>query len=444
MNVQQQLESQPSIAAPTVRLAPIAWFLALTLLLVAPGAISLSICISMAEATVGALFLFRVASRDRSVGAIEFVALAWLITDLSATALAYRFHWGTASPYPQGIYGGGFLGPVHLLIDQIAAFAAFFAAAWAKRDDASAERLAAPLVWAVAGVAALGITEQIRNMVFGTTDPRLQATFTNPNLFSAALCLTTPLVASFAFQKDSRLPSRIGAGALAVVLAVLMLLTQSRGGILGLCAGMTYFGAAIWASSASSDQKRAQRGKLAVRATIVCAAAFALLGFVLFPKLLHQSRSESDEQRATVYHAAIAIIESHPVAGIGMGGFPAGMAALHLTERNSETPSGLPRIPSIHLHAHDLLLQSWVERGLFGAATTVAFVIWLLFSARTLLASSRNDPRHLIALGAFAGLIAWLVQNISDYTLWFAPVNIVFWFVLGIAVNCSKPASVRG
>jgi hypothetical protein len=38
----------------------------------------------------------------------------------------------------------------------------------------------------------------------------------------------------------------------------------------------------------------------------------------------------------------------------------------------------------------------------------------------------------MLAAGAAGGALAWLTQNISDYTLWYAPINIALWYLLSL------------
>jgi O-antigen ligase len=107
------------------------------------------------------------------------------------------------------------------------------------------------------------------------------------------------------------------------------------------------------------------------------------------------------------------------------------MAELRLKELNPITSNGLPLVPATHLHAHDLLLQAWVERGIVGALVVCALILLVLRKARRLLRSSAAgfDP---VVVGAVAALLASFAQNVADYTLWYAPIAILFWIVIGL------------
>ena len=419
------------------RLPMLAWTVALCLLAIGPGArgIGYEASVGIGEAVACALFAWSVATRRSRATALDFALAFWLGADLLAVAWAYHTGWGTHSPYPARLYIGGLFGPARLGIDSACAASACCACAlWPAGDPANRRIVIAPLLFAGAAVAALCALEEFGDIVNRAADPRIQATFTNPNLLGAFLCLVVPVAGSAAlFGSGNSRRYRAGCIALCLFLCCALLLTQSRGAVLGCAVGMAYVAAAGWvAASGRVAEERARRARLALRTLAAGCVVIVAVGLLLFSRASRLSHSVSDDQRRVVYSAAVAMIRSQPLLGIGKDGFPAAMASLRLTEQNPDTPTGKPLVPAIHLHAHDLLLQRWVECGLPGALSVVALAWVVLARARRVLIDSGKRSAGGVAIGASGAMIAFFAQSVTDYTLWYAPVYLAAWCVLGL------------
>jgi O-antigen ligase len=417
-----------------LRICNLVWIAALCILAIGPGSIGYTRSVDLGETLVAGMFLRAIARREAKRTPLDLIAAVWLCSQLTATMWGYRMGWGNHSPYPADLYAGGIYGPIRLLVDTLASFMAAYTFIWSGASTErpiAATRRSAPVLAAAAGVAVLCAIEQTRNMVWGTSDPRIQSTFTNPNLLGAFLCIALPVAASALLLPAIGRGLRIATATLSALLAAALVLTQSRGAFLGCAIGLIYIGAAAWAQRAGSDEERRVRGTNAVRAIVVCCVATVACSLMIFPHVLHQSRGVSDDQRRTAWIAAAIIIRSQPLTGIGIDGFPAAMAAMRLRELNPETPNGLPMVPAMHLHAHDLLLQAWVERGLVGAVSVVLLGLFVLRKARRVLgaASGKFDS---VVVGAIGAMLATLAQNVTDYTFWYAPVSILFWIMAGL------------
>ena len=417
---------------PSRRARSLAWTCALCVLAVGPGAFGYTPSTLVAEATVAALFVWAIGRGDAKRTPIDALAIVWLLSQAAATILSYKIGLGNHSPYPADVYAGGPAGPIHLLVDTAAALMAAYAMLWTARSEGL--RRVLPLVAASAAVALFCIVEELRNVIYGTPDPRIQATFTNPNLLGAFLCIALPLLTAVGLKAKAGRPLHAAVWTLASLLCVALLLTQSRGALLGCAIGVACVLGPAWIGCAQTDEARARRRKTAIRAIGLGCAATVCIAMLVLPRVLHQSRTVSDDQRQMAWIAAVTIIRLHPILGAGVDSFPAAMAALGLKELNPETPSGYPMTPAVHLHAHDLFLQAWVERGLVGAAA-VCLLVFLIVRRAGELFRADGIPIDPVACGAVGAIVATLIQNITDYTLWYAPIAILFWMTVGLVFS---------
>jgi O-antigen ligase len=146
-------------------------------------------------------------------------------------------------------------------------------------------------------------------------------------------------------------------------------------------------------------------------------------------------REDSSVQRQVIYQASFILIREHPLMGIGVGGFMPAMADLGLAEPGATINGKRVMIHSIHLHAHNIILECWLERGLLGVFALGWFAILAIRRSVTLLRPTSNQS--MIALAGMAAVIALAVQMVADYTLWDAPVMITTWLVVGLAFTHS-------
>lgn len=427
------------------------WLGIFLLLFVAAGMYSYLPCASFAE--LGLFFFFFAALaankwRWRRTGLDPLIGTL-LAVQVLATVWAYLSGFGARSPYAPGADAGGVFGPLQILFDQLAALAAYYLAAWRIQEfRTEGKELGAlgrdPLFFALflsAGVVLLlCLLQWAMSFVHPSDDPRIQATFTNPNLLASYLLLIAPFAVGAGLAATP--VHSIARAALRLLTAGLLFslwLSQSRGAWIGIALAGGYLAAVLWTNRASGEiQRRERRGKAFFLLACGCLAAL-VFGALVAPRLEARWHGHSEEERAIIWSAAVSIIKAHPWLGIGADGFPAAMADLHLKQKNDFNSSGYPLVPSVHLHSHNLVLQAAVEKGIVG----IAVCLWLVGAILT--RCSRLfffDPvsRSLlpVAAGAAGGWIALLTQCAADYTLWYAPVLILAWIALGVLFALSE------
>ncbi|HHS97589.1 MAG TPA: tetratricopeptide repeat protein [Chloroflexi bacterium] len=212
----------------------------------------------------------------------------------------------------------------------------------------------------------------------------------NPNTLAAYLVLVLPLGA-YRWGKIRTTPGRmLGALGLIAGLAVL-LLTQSRGGVVGLL-GAALTG--LW----SMRRQIGRRQKAVLFGLLLLAVAGG--GLVLLQRGFNPGAG-SDEVRLECWRVAFVVMRKHPLLGSGPGTF--GQQLIRYRDPL--------RLREEFAHAHSMYLTLTAEMGGLGLLA----VGWL--AGAFLLALRRSDsPGHGFTLdrAGIAGLAGWGVHGLVD------------------------------
>jgi len=227
-----------------------------------------------------------------------------------------------------------------------------------------------------------------------------------------ALAMPLGLLFSGAIDRD-RVPLYAFA---ALMCAVALVMTNSRGGIISMVAEIVFLvviAAGVGRKGEGVQDLRSRVGAAAKRV----AFAFALLA-TLFVFVLYSGGEESltrlvgtvnaDDPttgRTHFWKGAVEIIRDHPVVGVGLGAFSAAYPRY-------DTGSGFYRLEQ----AHNDYLQILTDGGVVGALLALAFVA-VLFRQGFRRLQSQDKFRRGVALGALTGCAGVLVHSLFDFTL---------------------------
>jgi putative inorganic carbon (HCO3(-)) transporter len=239
-----------------------------------------------------------------------------------------------------------------------------------------------------------------------------------PNAIAGALVMFIPVQIVLCFVTAGH--RRVLHAAALFVTFFTVVITQSRGGYLGLlAAGVLWL---LWSG------RRPRRWTIGV---LVIAAIIAIPFRQTFERVvLHQVGSgvaTDVPERFELWSRAIDIVSDFPLTGVGMNGtrrvMPV-MYPLYLTPPDMEVP-----------HAHDQLLQVSADIGLPGLIAYLA--LW--FGAAAMLVRvtrvAQNVASRRLASGFGAGLIAYFVFGIADAIALGAKVGIFFWIAMALIVS---------
>jgi putative inorganic carbon (HCO3(-)) transporter len=228
----------------------------------------------------------------------------------------------------------------------------------------------------------------------------------HPNLAGGAMAwLLLPAVALAAWSCDRRMQAL--AGGAAMLLALALLLSQSRGAWLGAAAGLL-----------AMPVLRYRRGWIAPAVAVAAAAAVTLAvgpGQIMQAILPLSSAEEATINtlpgRLELWTRALAILHDFGVAGGGPGQFEQLVMVLY--------PPFFTGLLGGFQHAHNLFLQMAVD---FGVPGLIALVALLLGMGASIIAATRRWPGHAsaslplaaLAVGVFGSLLALAVHGMVD------------------------------
>ncbi|MGB8223005.1 MAG: O-antigen ligase family protein [Polyangiales bacterium] len=255
--------------------------------------------------------------------------------------------------------------------------------------------------------------------VFGIYEPvyastRLLAPLMNENHLGGFMALAAPIALGLALDADTlehRAGWMLGAG----LCALAGILSFSRGGILALAIGVTIF-AVVYAVRLGHSRRSFLRSRtlpiLTVGALAIILIAVALDGSDL-ARELRQRHNIAPKFQAAV--AALPLIASHPITGVGRGAFSAAFVHEQGTDKRFFQPE-------------NLLVQWTSEWGLPVALALFLIIIWSIGRGFRL----RRSYAHL---GGLAGLVAIGAQQFVDFSLELLGVAVVASATLGAVAD---------
>ena len=303
-----------------------------------------------------------------------------------------------------------------------------------------------------------GAAAWIDSSMFEDISVRVVSTLENPNMLAEYLILLFPLAAARLLTRGPRIgqaTALCGAG----VIGICLILTWSRGAWLGLLFGGLVF-LLIW-------------NRRSMYLIFAGAASIPFLPLILPDSIIHRFTSignmadTSTSYRVNIWRGSVHMLEDFWHCGIGVG------------EAAWDTVYPRYALAAIEMapHSHNLYLQTWIESGLIGLVLLLAF-LWLLCQANfsfyreladmrktivdsisvtrlkptargeeptlrpTAVRQGGSDPaaaeKEITALRLYAaaplcGILATLVQGLTDYTWYNYRVYLMFWLTAGLS-----------
>lgn len=247
----------------------------------------------------------------------------------------------------------------------------------------------------------------------------------NPNEVGGMLTLLVPFAAAFSIGWKRLRPLAVPC---ALVLVAALLLTQSRGAIVGVAVALLV--GALWGLSSKA------RWVAFMSLAAVFAGATAMLSYQMSPFL---------PARLEFWQRAFIMLLDMPLTGIGLNTFPIILPRFYSgTGPGDETP-----IP----HAHNLFLQTGLDLGLVGLAAFLAIgavavrrglkVAKYRQSGGPSASPAESEARiqdSSIAIGLILGLLAHGLYGLSDAVALGAKPSPVLWIALGLLAAGSPSA----
>lgn len=257
----------------------------------------------------------------------------------------------------------------------------------------------------------IGDVKWVDAEAFPELKKRVFSTWENPNILAGyldeAICM---LLAFFVGAERSRQKICLLAGIL--LLAACLAMTYARGACLAVAVVIAGYGAV--------RDRRILLGCMAFGAVLLIAnPTFAGRLMSVFTKM-----DTSSEMRLALWESSVAMIEDHPLLGIGWG-------AYQFVYPEYDFYINDPSV--LIVHAHNLYLNYAAEIGLIGAAAYFTFFFGSMF--RTL-KNSETVPagfKRNLSLGTGLALISVALGGMTDNVLFNIPTSMLLWLMLGVS-----------
>jgi O-antigen ligase len=222
----------------------------------------------------------------------------------------------------------------------------------------------------------------------------------------------------------------------AVVMAMSLVITNSRGGIISL--GAEIFFVLVIASFSWRKQKDEPRSKRVRAAILRTALAFVLViasiggalligGQEIFQRFLGTPlAADPTTGRSHFWSITLDVIKAYPFLGSGLGSFG-------VTYTRYDTHNGLFRLEQ----AHNDYLQTLSDGGIVGALLAIAFIV-ILFRKGFARRETHDKFRSGVTTGALAGCFAVLIHSFFDFTLHTTANALLFLILAAIATQDTR------
>ena len=203
-----------------------------------------------------------------------------------------------------------------------------------------------------------------------------------------------------------------------IILSILLVLTQSRGGLLGAMVALMVV-----------TLLHSRRWLLfwLVVLVITIAGIYRIGPNTAFEMMFRQGDVLSDSSlqgRQELWAVAIYLIEEFPLTGVGLG-----VVESYI----------LPDVDIKHLH--NLYLQIGAEMGIFSLISHIAIYLIIFFLLLKQALNQRSNPYQGLALGLLGSLIIFLTHGMFDVITSSPRVAIVVWPLLGLMVAVATSSS---
>ncbi|MCX6765404.1 MAG: O-antigen ligase family protein [Candidatus Moranbacteria bacterium] len=217
---------------------------------------------------------------------------------------------------------------------------------------------------------------------------RAFSTFPDPHMLSFYLGLSLPLAIGlyYAFKKNIYL-------FFSLIILIANLLTFSRGGYIGLAAGLIF----IVLYFAVNKKISAKKLLASLVLTLIVLASLALTPIGKRAITSFSTVEGSNKVRFENWNQAVKVIKNNPL-GVGIGNYSYEIE-----------PSAPYRKP---IYAHNLYLDIAAETGIINA---IIFILLVVFSIKDFVKKSKDN---ILYLGSAAGLVIFSIHSVFDTALY--------------------------
>lgn len=247
---------------------------------------------------------------------------------------------------------------------------------------------------------------------------RATASFADANVLGIYLSALLPLVLgiSFFYFKGFK---RLSLGLVSLLGLIASALTYSRPTLLGIYVALVFLAIA--------------RKKKII---LACLILGLLISPFFMPKPVKQFAKDvnynpivfmCNEDRIAIYLNSFNMIKAHPVVGVGANVF---MKNYKFYKSNPEYKN---IVTSDYMYPHNNFIHLTAELGVIGLIIFLWF-LWAVFkNIKDIYNKLTDDSLRVILISITASIIAFLVNGLTESSLYYARVAIIFWYLVGFA-----------
>jgi O-antigen ligase len=174
---------------------------------------------------------------------------------------------------------------------------------------------------------------------------------------------------------------------------------------------------------------------------IVFLIAMILLSPFLAPKAVKDWAKEvgynplrfmCNDDRIAVYRNSLLMIKAHPVIGVGANSF------MKSYKYYKEFPEYRNVVTLDEMKAHNNFLQMAGEIGLVGFSIFIWLMVLLFYQGARIYAGLKDNFLKIVALSLIACLISFLVNGLTESSLYYSRVALIFWYLAGFLLALNK------
>jgi len=251
---------------------------------------------------------------------------------------------------------------------------------------------------------------------------RATAAFPNANVLGVYLSALAPVIIGLALFYWKGMKKAITV-VLGCIVALGILVTFSRGTALALYCALLILGIV-------------RRNKIMVGLLILLVAIAPVIlpsQIKTWAKSIHYNPVVFmlNADRISIYRNTVNMIEHHPIIGVGFNTFSLNYPLYKLSE-----PEGAET--GAHMYAHNHFLQMAGEIGLLGLGVFL-WLLWCLFrSFGRIWRQGSGTVAGVVALALIAGISAFLINGLTETSLYYSRVAHVFWFLIGLLLSMPR------
>ncbi|MFH1848397.1 MAG: O-antigen ligase family protein [Candidatus Omnitrophota bacterium] len=206
----------------------------------------------------------------------------------------------------------------------------------------------------------------------------------------------------------------------------------STAALVTICVGLSFSrGAALAFYVSMLTLGLVKKNKLII---VVLALALLAVPFLL-PKSVYEWGSQTkspleffcNTDRIAFYRSSIEMIKDHPVIGVGVNTFVKAYPKYKVHD--------VDVITGDFCYAHNNYLQMAGEIGLLGLGVFLLIMAALFLEIKGSYQKSGSDFVKNAALGLGCGVLAFLLNGLTESSFYFSKIVVVFWVITGLAVS---------